>query len=174
MRSLRTGALSLTFEQEAEIDLFMQQGVMASFYRLLNDAVALLVARGYPAEAVCTEMYLSGELAYIFEKASQVGLIAQTQTYSLTGQYGILSRYDQFNEPKQRRQLEAILEDIRNGKFAQDWAAEYAGGYPHLREHVDRLTHWPTWAMEHRALKLIAGEGNVSFDPEEDTRPGLF
>jgi ketol-acid reductoisomerase len=167
--SLRAGALGLTFEQEAELDLFVEQGFMAALYYLLNSAASVLVERGYPPEAVCTELYLSGELAYILEKAAQVGLIEQTQAHSLTSQYGVLSHYERFVEPKLRRQMELTLEEIRSGKFAQDWAAEYASGYPHLREYVDRLSRWPMRDMEHRAIRLMARQ--APGDPGEDTRP---
>ncbi len=167
--SLRMGAIPLTFEQEAELDLFVQQGFMAALYQLLNTTTSLLLDQGYPPEAVCTELYLSGELAFIFEKMSQVGLIEQAQAHSLTNRYGMLSRYERFAEPKLRRQMEAILDEIRSGKFAQDWTSEYSNGYPNLREYMDRFLRWPAWRAEERTIKLIAGQS--AEESEEDTRP---
>ena len=166
--SLRAGAIPLTFEQEAELDLFVQQGFFPMLYHLLNSALSVLTERGYPPEAACTELYLSGELAFIFEKITQVGFIEQMQRHSLTNQYGMLSRYERLSEPKTRRQMETILEEIRTGKFAQDWANEYASGYPNLRDYMDRFAHWPVFKAEVQAMKLIAGRD--SEDSADDTR----
>lgn len=168
--SLRAGAMPLTFEQEAELDLFVQQGFMAALYQLLNTAISLLVDRGYPPEAACAELYFSGELAFIFEKVAQVGVLEQAQAHSLTSRYGVLSRYERFAEPKIRRQMEAILEEIRSGAFAQGWTSEYNSGYPNLRELMDRFARWPAWHAEDRTLKLLAGENDG--EREDDTRPG--
>ena len=167
--SLRAGALSMTFEQEAELDLFVQQGFIAAFYQLLNTTISLLVDRGYPPEAACIELYLSGELAYIVEKASQVGLIEQAQAHSLTNRFGVLSRYERFAEPKIRRQMETILDEIRSGAFARDWAGEYANGYPNLRDYMDRFARIPARRAEDQAIRLIAQQQS---EDEEDTRPG--
>ncbi len=156
--TLRAGALRVSFEQEAELDLFVQQSFMTAFYQLLNSVATLLVDQGYPPEAVCTELYLSGELAYILEKAGQIGLIEQTQTHSLTNQYGILSRYDRFGEPAQKRQMMAILGEIRDGTFAQKWANEYATGYPTLKAHLEGLMRWPTRSIENRTIKMLSGQ----------------
>ncbi len=168
--SLRAGAVRLSLEQEAELDLFIQQGFMAAFYRLLNTIAEVLVERGYPPEAVCTELYLSGELAYVLEKAAQVGIVEQTQAHSLTSQYGLLSRYDRFGAPKIRQQMIRVLDEIRDGTFAQDWANEYTRGYPHLQTFLERLARWPTGRIEQRTFKLLSGQDED--DLLEDTRPG--
>ena len=76
----------------------------------------------------------------------------------MTSRYGTLSRYKRFAEPKLRRQMEVILEEIRSGKFAQDWAAEYSGGYPNLQTYIDHLAEWPNTKVENRTLKLFAGQ----------------
>lgn len=169
--SLKAGALAVSFEQEAELDLFVQQGFMTAFYQLLNNTAAMLIERGYPPEAVCTELYLSGELAYIAEKAAEVGLTEQAQAHSLTTQYGVLSRYDRFGDPKLNRQMKAILEEIRDGTFAQNWANEYANGYPRLQEYLDHLSNWPTWQIERRTMKLLAGETGTEPDDDTHRRP---
>jgi ketol-acid reductoisomerase len=168
--SLKAGALGLTFEQETELDLFVQQGFMSILYGLLNTVGALLVEKGYPPEAVATELYLSGELAYIFEKAAEVGLIEQAQVHSLTNQYGLLSRYERVGEPKLQRQLTAILDQIRSGAFAQDWASEYLNGYPNLRDYLETLADWPIAGLEARAFRMLAGRSRSALDDEDTQR----
>ena len=52
----------------------------------------------------------------------------------LPAQYGTLSRYERFNNPQFQRLMEITLEEIRSGKFAQEWAKEFGADYPRLRQ----------------------------------------
>jgi ketol-acid reductoisomerase len=75
--------------------------------------------------------------------------------YSLTGQYGMLSRSERFQDTKLRRQIELVLEEIRSGKFAQEWAAEYQNGYPRLESLRNKRGAMALWELEQRALDLL-------------------
>jgi ketol-acid reductoisomerase len=66
-----------------------------------------------------------------------------------------LSRSERFQEPKLQRQMELALEDIRSGKFAQEWAAEYANGYPRLEALRRKRNAMPLWALEQQAIALL-------------------
>ena len=72
--------------------------------------------------------------------------------HSLTQQYGTLSRIERFKEVKLTRQMEMILDSIRYGRFAQEWAAEYADGYPRLEALRRRLESQPIWQIEREVL----------------------
>ena len=73
--ALRQGGIEVSFEQETELDLFVHQAILPALHNLLTTAATLLLSRGYPPEAVFTELYLSGELAFYFKQASQYGLL---------------------------------------------------------------------------------------------------
>ncbi|MEP7287103.1 MAG: ketol-acid reductoisomerase [Chloroflexota bacterium] len=153
--SLRAGAFELTFRQEAELDLFIQQALMPALQLLMFTAADLLVKEGYPPEAALLDLYVSGELAYSLNKAAELGMMDTLKLYSLTGQYGILSRSDRFLEPKLRRQMEISLEEIRSGKFAQEWAAEYANGYPRLEALRRKRNNMALWGLERQVIELL-------------------
>ncbi len=143
--ALHRGAVELTFQQEAELDLFTQQALMPALHGALQTAIEVLNREGFPPEAVFTSLYMSGELGYIIAKWAEVGMLRSLDMHSRTSQYGTISRIERFKEVKLRRQMETILDAIRRGDFAQEWAAEYADGYPRLdalRHHLENLSIW--------------------------------
>lgn len=153
--SLRLGALEMTFKQEAELDLFVQQAFLPALHNLLLTAADLLIQEGYPPEAALLDLYVSGELSYSLSKAAELGFMDTLRMYSLTGQYGMLSRSERFTENKLRRQMEITLDEIRGGKFAQEWAAEYANGYPRLQTLLRKRGNLALWALEQQALEVL-------------------
>ena len=153
--ALKQGALEITFQQEVYLDLFWQQALLPAFHGLLLTAAQLLMSEGFPAETVLMELYLSGELGEFFSQASQQGLVATLEGMSVTAQYGMLSRTERFQETKIRFHMEAILDAIRSGKFAKEWADEYADGYPRLARIRDKLKGSALWELEQLALQLL-------------------
>ena len=125
--ALHQGAIELTFQQEAELDLFSQQAVLPALHSVLQTAIEVLNREGFPREAIYQSLYLSGELGYIVSKWAERGILASMQAHSLTstGSRGLRSRM------KLTRQMEGVLDNIRRD-FAQEWADEYADGYPRL------------------------------------------
>jgi len=122
--STRAGCLELSLHDEACLDLFTEQGFGPAFGRMLMTAVDVLVEAGYPPEAVLLELYLSGELAYTFEKIREVGITQQMDFHSRTSQYGSITRgirYLDLGEPAAAK-MRQVLEEIRSGAFAQEWS----------------------------------------------------
>lgn len=143
--ALQKSAVELTFQQEAELDLFAQQALLPALHAALQTALDVLNREGFPPEAVMLSQYLSGELGYIVSKWAENGIPASLDMHHRTAQYGILSRIERFKEIKLKRQMESALDTIRSGDFAQEWAADYADGYPRLhtlRRQLDALSIW--------------------------------
>lgn len=153
--ALTAGALELTFKQEAELDLFVQQAFLPALHNLLINAADVLVSEGYPPEAALLDLYMSGEIGYSLNKAAQQGFMDTLRMYSLTAQYGILSRAERFADPRLRRQMENALEDIRTGKFAEEWSAEYANGYPRLDQLRRKREKLSLWEMEQQLIAAL-------------------
>jgi ketol-acid reductoisomerase len=156
--ALKRGAVELTFQQEAELDLFNQQALLPALHSVLQTALEVLNREGFPPEAVFASLYLSGELGYIISKWAEVGLLASLNMHSRTAQYGTLSRIERFREVKLKRQMESILDTIRRGDFAQEWAAEYADGYPRLDALRQQLENLSVWRQEKEALDILKSE----------------
>lgn len=157
--ALRGGAVEIRFEQEAELDLFLQQAVLPAFHSIVITAAALLMERGFPPEAVFTELYLSGETADYLKQASRSGLLETLRMAGLTSQYGTLSRFDRFKELKLERLMEITLDEIRSGKFAQEWAKEYAADYPRLKQLLKLRERMDLWELEQQTLEMLRSDG---------------
>lgn len=128
--STRRAVFEVTFAQEAELDLFGEQCLLPALMHVSTTAVDLLLGEGYPPEAVLLELYMSGELSYVMAKAAELGLIEQSTLHSHTCQYGSMSRSVRFSSPELRTKMLEGLEEVRSGRFAEEWAAEQATGCP--------------------------------------------
>jgi ketol-acid reductoisomerase len=124
--STRAGCIEMSFHDEASLDLFTEQGFGPAFGRVMASAVELLVEAGYPPEAVLLELYLSGELAYSFEKIREVGMLRQMEYHSHTSQYGSITRGQRFQElgDSVKGRMQQVLDEIRSGKFAEEWSRQ--------------------------------------------------
>ena len=157
MGSLRAGAVEITMEQEAEIDLFIQQAILPTLHHMMITAAELLTARGYPPEAVMMDLYISGEFTDYLERAGQAGLLHALSLASLTGQFGLLSRMERFKDLKLERLMEVTLDEIREGDFAREWAQEYAGGYPRLQKLLKSQRDMDLWELEQQTIDYLRG-----------------
>jgi len=101
--ALKAGGIEITFEREAELDLFAQQTVLPLLYQTLTTAVGVLLDKGYPTDIAFAELYLSGELSYFFERMAESGLQALLQRQPQTTQYGALSRLERFFDNRLER-----------------------------------------------------------------------
>ncbi len=155
--ALRQGAIEVSFNQEVELDLFMQQAVLPAIHHTLLAAAEVLINEGYSPEVALTELYLSGELGAILARAAIAGWSRALRRMSPTAQYGILSRTLDFQEMKMRRQMETILDDIRNGDFAQEWSSEFRDGYPRMQQMRRRFESSPMWRYEKEVLEILRG-----------------
>ncbi|MBY9002579.1 MAG: ketol-acid reductoisomerase [Candidatus Lokiarchaeota archaeon] len=119
--TLKKGAIQVTFKQEAELDLFNEQGFGPAFGRVLLTAIYTLIDAGYPPEAVLVELYMSNEMSYTYKKMAEIGLIKQVDFHSQTSQYGAMSRGIRYRKIPIKPIMKKVLEDIQNGSFTEEW-----------------------------------------------------
>ncbi len=171
----RAGVVQVTFAQEAELDLFTEQCFGPAFGHVLTSSVDLLLAEGYPPEAVLLELYMSGEFAYTLEKIAELGMVEQTTLHSTTSQYGSMSRGIRFQLPELREKLREGLREIRSGAFAREWAAEQAEGAPTLAMLREAAREMPLSALESELRQALgaaaAGERPVTAEPVVERTP---
>jgi len=158
--TLRAGAIELSFERETELDLFTQQAMFPAFYHIITTAAHLLLAKGYPPEAVFTELYLSGEFHFYLREAAQIGLLNILKQTPLTNQYGTFSRMDRFNDLKLERLMEVTLDEIHAGDFAKEWTKEYADSYRRLKSLLKSQESLDIWELEQQTLDLLGRESD--------------
>ena len=157
MGSLRAGAIEITMEQEAQLDLFVQQAVLPAYHHIMTTAAKVLLNMGYPPEATMMDLYISGEFTDYLSRAAQRGLLHALRLSSLTGQYGIFSRLERFQELKLEGLMEATLDEIRNGDFSKEWAREYEDGYPRLGSLLREQEKLDLWKLEQQTAELLRG-----------------
>jgi ketol-acid reductoisomerase len=153
--ALRQGAIELTFQQEAELDLFTHQAVLPALLTILQTAAETLNREGFPPEAVSTSLYLSGELGDLLTRWARQGIVPTLDQHSRTAAYGMLSRLERFREIRYSRQMEAILDAIRRGSFAQEWTAEFSDGYPRLQALRRQIEESALHRQEQRVLQRL-------------------
>jgi ketol-acid reductoisomerase len=126
--STRAGCLEMTMNDEATLDLFTEQAFGPAFGRVMMAAIDTMVEAGYPPEAVLMELYLSGELAYSFQKIRELGMLKQHELHSHTSQYGTITRSARYMDldPLLKEKMRQSLEEIRSGAFAKEWSADRA------------------------------------------------
>ncbi len=144
----RSGALELTFAQEAELDLFTEQGFGPAFGQVLMASMQTLIDAGYPEEAVLIELLLSGEFAYSMEKIRELGFFKQMELHSTTSQYGSMTRGMRFIIPELHEKLGEVLNEITSGDFAREWTAEQEAGHPMLKQLRELRTMHPMAGWE--------------------------
>lgn len=154
--SLRAGAIEVSIEQEAQLNLFVQQAVLPAFHHILTTAARLLVQQGYPPEAALVDLYLSGKFSDYVQQIAQRGLFETLKTVSQTLQYGLLSHLDRFSELKLERLMEITLDEIRQGDFAREWTREYADGLPRLSKLLRQQEALEQWELEQQTLELLS------------------
>jgi ketol-acid reductoisomerase len=153
--ALRYGAVEVSIEQEAELTLFIQQAVLPAFHHIMLTAAHLLMRSGYPTDAILPDLYLAGKFNDYMQEAVQSGLLHALESTPLSGQYGTYSRLSRFNELKLERLMEATLDEIRSGEFAQEWAAEVADGLPRLARLSRQQADLDLWELEQQSLDFL-------------------
>jgi ketol-acid reductoisomerase len=153
--STRAGCILMSMHDEATLDLFTEQAFGPAFGRVFMAAIQTLVDAGYPPEAVLLELYLSGELAYAFEKIREVGMTRQMDFHSHTSQYGSLTRSARFADLDLESRMRTILGEIQDGTFAREWSATGAEGEQMLARMKALREQLPLTGWEERSRRAF-------------------
>jgi ketol-acid reductoisomerase len=131
---LRQGALQLSPEQEAVLDLAVEQALSPALRHVSESFVQVMLEHGIPIEAIVTELVLSGEVERTYRLVRLEGGAAQMLYHSPTSQYGQLSRSGRYKHLDLVGTMRELVDDIASGRFADEWDAERDAGYPRLEE----------------------------------------
>lgn len=130
--ALDRGAVEVPAEQEAAIDLLVEQTVGPYVGLAIQLAFEVGVAAGLPPEALVLELYQSGEMSEVFRGFAERGFYKAVVEHGVTAQFGGFLRTLDLDAEAMRRQFTATLDDIRSGGFARQLQAEEAAGSPNL------------------------------------------
>ncbi len=123
----RAGIIQTTFKEETETDLFGEQVVLCGgLTSLIKAGFETLVKAGYQPEIAYFECM--HEVKLIVDLMYQGGMSYMRYSISNTAEYGDLTRGSRIITDKTKAEMKKILADIRSGKFAKEWVAEYKSG----------------------------------------------
>jgi len=136
--STRAGAIETTFKDETESDLFGEQAVLVGgLMELVRNGFEVLVEAGYPPELAyfeaCNEMKLIMDLVY------KGGFSGMLRGVSDTAKYGGLIEGPRIIDAHVRENMKAVLEDVRNGKFAKKWTSNPERSTKELQHFMDKM-----------------------------------
>ena len=150
----RIGASPLwrtTTREETEVDLFGEQAVLCGgLLALVTAAHETLVERGYSPEIAYLECV--HQLKYLADLLHERGPAGFREGISGTAHYGAMTRGPRVVGEASRGEMKAILEEIRSGAFAREWAAEAALGPGRLAGEIERARLHPIEEARRRAL----------------------
>jgi ketol-acid reductoisomerase len=129
---LRQGAIELTAEQEAVLDLAVEQVLSPALTHVSNNFVGVMLEQGIPLEAIITELVLSGEVERTYRLLREEGFARQMAYHSPTSQYGQLSRRGRYDHLDVGATMRELVDDITSGRFADEWDAEQDTGHARL------------------------------------------
>lgn len=137
----RAAVFETSFAAETETDLFAEQAVLCGgLGELITAAFETLTEAGYPEELAyfcCLH-----EVKLIADLVQSRGLAGMRRSISSTAAFGDATRGPRVIGAESRAELRALLDEIRDGRFAAELDAEMAAGGP-------RLAAWRTAAAAH-------------------------
>ena len=123
----RAGVLATTFAEETETDLFGEQAVLCGgMSALVQAAFDTLVTAGYQPEVAYFECL--HELKLIVDLMYRGGLNYMRYSVSDTAEYGDYVSGPRIVDTRVRGVMAKVLDEIRDGTFANKWLAENRAG----------------------------------------------
>jgi len=123
----RAGLLQTTFKEETETDLFGEQAVLCGgTSALIQAGFEVLVKAGYQPEVAYFEVL--HELKLIVDLINEAGIAGMRFSISETAKYGDVVSGPRVIDARTKKSMQAVLQDIRNGKFAREWIRESRTG----------------------------------------------
>ncbi|MBI1929650.1 ketol-acid reductoisomerase, partial [Candidatus Poribacteria bacterium] len=143
----RVGALAISFAEETELDHFSEHFIYPLVIGALQFSYDVLIENGYTPEAAVMELYGSRELGEVLIEAAKIGLYQMVEKHASPAcQYGIHSYSRKLFSEQTRKQIQKIIDEIKDGSFANELLAEQRSGYRKLKQMMQEsrdssLTH---------------------------------
>ncbi len=129
----RAGLIESSFAEECEADLFNEQAVVwGAVPEILTAGFETLVEGGVSPEVAFLECV--GELKLLADLIEARGIAGMREAISNTAELGALLGGSRIIDAGVRERMRGILEEVRQGRFAQELRDEEAGGYARLKK----------------------------------------
>jgi ketol-acid reductoisomerase len=166
----RAGILETTFKEETETDLFGEQAVLCGgLTSLIYAGYETLVGAGYAPEMAYFECV--HELKLIIDLIYEGGIDNMRYSVSNTAEYGDLTRGPRVITEHSRKAMKEMLEEIRSGKFSDEWMAEHAAGKPKFKALEKKGAEHPLEEVGKRLRALMPWMNEERMVKERDAKP---
>jgi len=128
----RSGIIETTFREECETDLFGEQAVLCGgLSSLIMKGFETLTEAGYQPEVAYFECL--HEVKLIVDLMYEGGIAKQRWSVSDTAEFGDYVSGPRVVDDQVKKNMQAVLEDVRNGSFAQRFIDDQEAGAPEFR-----------------------------------------
>ena len=165
---LRAGGIKTTFTEETETDLFGEQAVLCGgASQLVMYGFEVLTEAGYQPEVAYFECL--HELKLIVDLMYEGGIAKQRWSVSDTAEFGDYVSGPRVITPEVKKNMEGVLEDIKNGKFAERFIGDMDNGSPEFTEFRKQGEAHPIETTGRELRKLMAWVKSHDSDYVEGT-----
>ena len=165
---LRAGGIKTTFTEETETDLFGEQAVLCGgASQLVQYGFEVLTEAGYQPEVAYFECL--HELKLIVDLMYEGGIAKQRWSVSDTAEFGDYVSGPRVITPDVKAHMVEVLEDIKNGKFAERFITDQENGSPEFTEFRKRGESHPIESTGRELRKLMAWVKSHDSDYVEGT-----
>ena len=152
---LRAGGIKTTFTEETETDLFGEQAVLCGgVSQLIQYGFETLTEAGYQPEVAYFECL--HELKLIVDLMYEGGIAKQRWSVSDTAEFGDYVSGPRVITPDVKKNMEDVLADIKNGKFAERFIADMDNGSPEFTKFREQGAAHPIEKTGAELRKLMA------------------
>ena len=152
---LRAGGIKTTFTEETETDLFGEQAVLCGgASQLVQYGFETLTEAGYQPEIAYFEVL--HELKLIVDLMVEGGIAKQRWSVSDTAEYGDYVSGPRVIDPRVKENMQAVLDDIKNGAFAKRFIEDQDAGAPEFKELREKGAQHPIEATGKELRKLMS------------------
>jgi ketol-acid reductoisomerase len=165
---LRAGGIKTTFTEETETDLFGEQAVLCGgMSELVMKVFEVLTEAAYQPEVAYFECL--HELKLIVDLMYEGGIAKQRWSVSDTAEYGDYVSGPRVIDPHVKENMLAVLEDIKDGSFAQRFIDDQDAGAPEFTALRAKGEAHPIEATGRELRKLMAWVKSHDSDYVEGT-----
>jgi len=178
----RAAIIETSFAHETETDLFGEQAVLCGgVVEMIRAGFEVLVEAGYPPELA----YIGcmHEVKQVVDLIYEEGIAGMRQKISNTAKYGGLTRGQRLVGDATKAEMRRILEEVRSGRFADEWGRETSGGAARLNSMMDTerkhpieqagatVRSWMKDAMTDASIPHVASHAHHHLNPSSAVNP---
>ena len=165
---LRAGGIKTTFTEETETDLFGEQAVLCGgASQLIMYGFETLTEAGYQPEVAYFECL--HELKLIVDLMYEGGIAKQRWSVSDTAEFGDYVSGPRVIDERVKENMKAVLEDIKNGAFAERFIGDMHNGSPEFTKFREQGEQHPIEKTGRELRKLMAWVKSHDTDYVEGT-----